>query len=63
MAGIMLKVTRRKGVVDVYNRVTLINDLYTGNNRELNRRLGNESSAHAKGKQITEVEDAYPSGH
>ncbi len=39
MTAILLKKTRFNGAIDVHNRVTLINDIVTGRNKTLNRRL------------------------
>ncbi|MEW5937951.1 MAG: hypothetical protein AB1665_09090 [Candidatus Thermoplasmatota archaeon] len=60
MAGIVLRTTKRRGVVDVYNTVTLINDIYTGRNRELNTRIGFQSPS-GRLKNQMEVDDGPPS--
>jgi hypothetical protein len=39
MTAIMLRKTKFNGAIDVHNRVTLVNDIVTGKNKTLNRRI------------------------
>lgn len=39
MTAILLKRTRFNGAIDVHNRVTLVNDIISGRNKSLNRRI------------------------
>jgi hypothetical protein len=39
MAGILLRRTRFDGAIDVHNRVTLVNDIMNGSNRNLMKKI------------------------
>ena len=39
MTAILLKRTRFNGAIDVHNRITLVNDIISGRNKSLNRRI------------------------
>jgi hypothetical protein len=39
MTAIMLRRTKFNGAIDVHNRVTLVNDIMSGRNNSLNRKI------------------------